>query len=91
MSAIASIESYPTAARVATDPLAVARPRCYRLTMFTLGRVLQSAGLSIPLLAIFAQLNDRITLGQMLRFLVAAICIFTIGYLLQRYSGGSAP
>jgi hypothetical protein len=59
-------------------------------TMYTLGRVLQSAGLIIPLLAIFAQLNDRITLGQMLRFLVVAICVFTIGYLLQRYSGHNA-
>lgn len=42
----------------------------------------------IPLLSIFAQLNNRISLGQMLQFLVVAVCFFSIGYLLQRYSGG---
>jgi hypothetical protein len=58
------------------------------LAMHTLARMLQIAGLTIPLLAIFAQLNERISLGQMLQFLVVAICLFSIGHLLQRYSGG---
>jgi hypothetical protein len=59
--------------------------------MYTLGRVFQSAGLIIPPLAIIAQLNNRISAGQMLRFLVVAICVFSIGYVMQRYSrGGNA-
>jgi hypothetical protein len=58
--------------------------------MRTLGRVLQSVGLTILPLAIFAQLSDRITPGQMLRFLVVAVCVFGIGYVLQRYSGGGS-
>jgi hypothetical protein len=56
--------------------------------MHLLGRVLQIAGLTIPLLAVFAQLNNSITAGQMLRFLIVAVCVFSIGYVLQRYSGG---
>jgi hypothetical protein len=57
------------------------------LAMHTLARIFQVAGLTIPLLAIFAQLNERISLGQMLGFLVVAIAIFSIGQLLERYSG----
>jgi hypothetical protein len=57
------------------------------LTMYALARLLQVAGLAIPLLAIMAQLSEAITLGQMLRFLVASICLFSIGYLIQQYSG----
>ena len=60
------------------------------LGMFKLGRLLQFAGLVIPPLAIVAQLTSSISLGQMLEFLVAAVCVFSIGYLLQRYSGGGA-
>jgi hypothetical protein len=56
--------------------------------MFKLGRLLQFVGLLIPPLAIIAQLGESISLGQMLQFLVAAVCVFMIGYLLQRYSGG---
>jgi hypothetical protein len=55
--------------------------------MYTLARFLQVLGLTIPLLAIVAQLNERITLGQMLGFLVAAMIVFIIGHTLQRYSG----
>jgi hypothetical protein len=57
--------------------------------MFALGRLLQFAGLVIPPLAIVAQLGNSITLGQMLQFLFVAVVVFTIGYLVQRYSGGS--
>jgi hypothetical protein len=56
--------------------------------MHTLARILQIAGLTIPLLAIFAQLNERISLSQMLGFLIVAIAIFSIGQLIERYSGG---
>ena len=55
--------------------------------MYTLARFLQMLGLTIPLLAIVAQLNEQITLGQMLGFLVAAMIVFIIGHTLQRYFG----
>ena len=55
--------------------------------MYTVARFLQVLGLTIPLLAIVAQLNERITLGQMLGFLVASMTVFIIGHTLQRYSG----
>jgi hypothetical protein len=48
-----------------------------------LGRLLQIAGLVVPLLAIFAQLEGRISVGQLLMFLVAAMCLFWIGSLVQ--------
>ena len=56
--------------------------------MHTLARFLQIAGLTIPLIAIFAQLGDSITAGQMLGFLIVAILLFSMGYLLQRYTSG---
>jgi hypothetical protein len=49
---------------------------------------MQIVGLTIPPLAIIAQLSERISLGQMLGFLVAAMAVFGIGHVLQRYSGG---
>lgn len=58
------------------------------LTMYTLARLLQIVGLTVPLLAIFAQLNQQITLSQMLGFLVVSVGFFMLGYLLQRFSGG---
>jgi drug/metabolite transporter (DMT)-like permease len=57
------------------------------LAMYAFARLLQFAALVILPLTIFAQLNESISLGQMLRFLVAGICLFAIGYLLQAYSG----
>lgn len=56
--------------------------------MYTLARILQIAGLTIPLLAIVAQLNENITAGKMLGFLAVSMIAFSIGYLLQRYSSG---
>ena len=56
--------------------------------MYTLARFLQMVGLTILPLAIFAQLNENISLGQMLGFIPASIIIFSIGYLLQRYMSG---
>jgi hypothetical protein len=55
--------------------------------MRTVGRMLQLAGLTIPLLAMVAQLMDRIRAGQMLQFLVVSVCFFTGGYLLQQFGG----
>ena len=58
--------------------------------MSSLGRFLQLLALIIPPLAMVAQLsNEAISLGQMLTFLVAAVALFGIGYLLQQYTGGS--
>ena len=57
--------------------------------MYTLGRILQVVGLTIPPLAIMGELNQS-NPGLMLKFLVVAVGIFTLGYLLQRYSGGKA-
>jgi hypothetical protein len=56
--------------------------------MHTLGRLLQLVGLTIPPISIIAQLNQHITLKEMLGFLAVSIGIFCAGYLLQRYSGG---
>ena len=58
------------------------------LTMVALARLIQTAGLIIPPLAIIAQLMEQITLGQMLGFLIVSVGLFTLGYLLQQYSGG---
>lgn len=60
------------------------------LGMFKLGRLLQFAALVILPLAMLSQLSGSISLGVMLRFLFAGVVLFTIGYLLQRYSGGAA-
>jgi hypothetical protein len=59
------------------------------LGMFKLGRLLQLVALVILPLAMIAQLSGSISLGQMLQFLFAAVCMFMIGYLLQTYSGGN--
>lgn len=55
--------------------------------MYALARLLQVAGLVIPPLAMIAQLGERIRTGQMLQFLVVAVCLFSSGYLLQQYTG----
>ncbi len=59
--------------------------------MHTLARMLQMVGLAIPPLAILTQLSDpdHFGTGEMLKFLMMAVGIFLLGYLLQRF-GGSA-
>lgn len=69
-------------------PLVVSTCQCYGAAMYTLARLLQMVGLTIPVLAILAQLNESITASKMLGFLVASVLIFLIGYTLQRSSGG---
>ena len=61
------------------------------LRMYTLARLLQAIGLTIPPLAIVAQLYDpdHFGTGEMLKFLLMAVGIFLLGYLMQRF-GGSA-
>lgn len=52
---------------------------------------MQFVGLTIPPLAILAELAGREpNPGLLLKFLVVAVGIFLLGYLLQRYSGGKA-
>jgi hypothetical protein len=53
--------------------------------MRTIARLLQIAGLTIPPLAMIAQLMERIKASQMLLFLAVSVGLFTAGYLLQRY------
>lgn len=58
--------------------------------MFAIARLMQLGGLTIPPLAIIAELSHTITQGQMLMFLVASVCLFSIGYLLQQYTSGGS-
>ena len=55
--------------------------------MRSVARLLQLAGLTIPPVAMLAQLSETITLGQMLGFLAASVCLFCVGYLLQQVTG----
>jgi hypothetical protein len=59
------------------------------LGMFKFGRLLQFVALVILPLAMVSQLSGSISLGQMLQFLTVGVGVFMLGYLLQRYSGGS--
>ena len=55
-------------------------------SMAALGRLGQFLGLAIPAVAVLLELNHAITLGQMLVMLVAAVCCFWIGRILEGYS-----
>lgn len=54
--------------------------------MQTLGKFLQIAGLTVPPLSILAQLSGSIGAGKMLVFLVASVCAFYIGRILEGYA-----
>jgi hypothetical protein len=54
--------------------------------MRPIARLLQMAGLTIPFLAIILELSHTISLGQMLVMLVAAICCFWIGRILEGFA-----
>lgn len=47
------------------------------------GRCGQFLGLTLPALAIVLELQHAISLGQMLVMLVAAVCCFSIGRILE--------
>lgn len=51
-----------------------------------LGRLLEMLGLAIPPLSIVLQLSQRVTLGQMLTMLVAAVALFSIGRIVEGYA-----
>ena len=55
--------------------------------MRSIGRVLQIVGLAVPPLAMVMQLSNAITLGKMLVALVAAVCLFLIGRIVEGYAG----
>jgi hypothetical protein len=55
--------------------------------MQALSRLLQFVGLTIPPLAMIAQLGNHISAGKMLQFLLVSVGIFVLGYTMQRYSG----
>lgn len=54
--------------------------------MTALGRFLQLAGLTVPPLSILAQLNESISQGQMLVFMVASLLAFYLGRQFEGYS-----
>jgi hypothetical protein len=54
--------------------------------MRALGRLLQIFGLAVPPLSIVLQLSQTITLGQMLTMLVASVCAFLIGRIVEGYA-----
>jgi hypothetical protein len=54
--------------------------------MRLVGRGLQLVGLGVPPLAIILELSESVSLGQMLLMLVAALCLFWIGRLVEGYS-----
>lgn len=56
--------------------------------MKALGKFLQLAGLTVPPLTIIAQLMESIGTKEMLAFLVASVCAFIMGRLLEGYAQG---
>jgi hypothetical protein len=54
-----------------------------------IGRSLQFVGLVVPLLAILLQLQNAITVWQMLIMLVASVCVFGIGRIVQGFAAPS--
>jgi hypothetical protein len=55
--------------------------------MKPLGRLAQFVGLALPAVAVILELNRTITLGQMLVMLLAAVCCFWIGRIVEGYAG----
>ena len=54
--------------------------------MRVIGRMAQFLGLALPAAATVLELGHHITLGQMLVMLVAAVCCFWIGRILEGYA-----
>ena len=57
-----------------------------RDSMRGVARLMQLVGLTAPPLAIVLQLSETISLGQMLTILVASVCLFWIGRIMEGYS-----
>lgn len=60
--------------------------RVVNAVLHHVGRLGQLLGLGLPAVAILLELNRAITLGQMLVMLVAAVCCFWIGRILEGFS-----
>jgi hypothetical protein len=59
----------------------------YRITiMRQIGRSLQIVGLALPPLSIVMQLMGSIKANQMLVMLVACVCLFFIGRIVEGYA-----
>lgn len=54
--------------------------------MRAVGRLGQLLGLGLPALAVVLELNRAISLGQMLVMLVAAVCCFWIGRIVEGFA-----
>ncbi|MEI6258148.1 MAG: hypothetical protein WCQ77_16080 [Planctomycetota bacterium] len=54
--------------------------------MAAIGRFGQFVGLAIPAVAVLLELNHAISLGQMLMLLVAAVCCFWIGRIVEGFA-----
>jgi hypothetical protein len=50
------------------------------------GRLLQIAGLAVPPLSIVLELSGSISQGQMLTMLVASVCCWGIGRIVEGYA-----
>lgn len=57
-----------------------------KTSMASIGRLMQIIGLVVPPLSIIMQLQGAITLGQMLTILVACVCSFWIGRIVEGYA-----
>ena len=66
----------------------LASPR-HETTMKSIGKFMQLAGLAVPPLAIISQLTEAISLGQMLTFLVASVCLFGIGRIIEGFGNAA--
>ena len=55
-------------------------------SMRGIAKSMQLVGLTAPPLAIVLQLSESISLGQMLTVLVASVCLFWIGRIMEGYS-----
>ena len=55
--------------------------------MKLIGRGGQLVGIVIPCLAVLLQLNQAISASRMLAMLVAAVCCFSIGRIVEGYAG----
>ena len=53
--------------------------------MRLIGQTSRRLGLLLPAFAIILELNHTISLGQMLMMLVASVCLFGIGRILEGY------
>ena len=51
-----------------------------------MGRLMQLAGLTLPIVAVLMQVTDQLSVGRMLVMAVAAISLFYIGRILEGYA-----